>query len=87
MVAFLDVGLKESLETCVIALWNKMQPEGILFCQEAPRMENVGIFWDVQFWKDYMNVTSPPGFIGGGTGLPLLVSGGVIGSALGYAIR
>ena len=38
-------------------------------------------------WGDYMGGREPPGFIGAGTGLPLLVSEGIIGSALGYAVK
>lgn len=87
ILALLDVDLRESLETCVLALWGKMQPGSKMFCHEAPHMENVQIFWDEQLWRDYMQVKRPPGFIGAGTGLPLLVSDGIIGSALGYAVK
>jgi len=87
IVALLDVDLRESLETCVQALWDKAQPGCKFFCHEAPHLENVRLFFDDSFWKEKMKQNISPGFIGGGTGLPLLMTGRIIGSALGYSVK
>jgi hypothetical protein len=87
ILAFLDVDLRESLKTCLLALWDKMQPGSKMFCHEAPHMDNVSIFWDEQLWRDHTAAKSPPGFVGAGTGLSLLVSDSIVGSALGYALK
>jgi hypothetical protein len=70
VLAFLDVDLKESLETCVKYLWNNIVEGGYLFTDESIGLDYVSLFFNEKWWLDNFNFP-PPMLIGAGTGLPL----------------
>jgi Macrocin-O-methyltransferase (TylF) len=78
VLIFEDTGLRSSVEDCVRYLWPKLQ-EGCCFFSGDPNSINiVGLFYDVQWWKDNLNAI-PPGFFGSGHGINGVVSGLGIG--------
>ena len=70
LLAFLDVDLEASLETCVRNLWPHLTPQGYIFIDEYIDLDYCSIFWSETYWKKHFNRT-PPGLIGAGVGLPL----------------
>jgi O-methyltransferase len=70
LLAFLDVDLEDSLDTCVRALWPHLTPGGYLFTDECVSTDYVALFWSEKWWRENFD-TTPPGLIGAGTGLPL----------------
>lgn len=70
VLAFVDVDLEASLDTCVRALWPALTPEGSLFIDEAVNTDYCALFYSERWWDDAFDRT-PPGLIGAGTGLPL----------------
>ena len=70
LLAFLDVDLELSLETCVRNIWNNLTDQGYIFIDEYVGLDYCSIFWSERYWKTYFN-TTPPGLIGSGVGLPL----------------
>ena len=70
LLAFLDVDLELSLETCVRYIWPNLTEQGYIFIDEYVEMDYCAIFWSEAYWKKYFNRT-PPGLIGSGVGLPL----------------
>jgi O-methyltransferase len=83
VLAFLDVDLTQSLDTCLRAVWPLLRPGARLYSHEAQDVAFTSRFFDREWWAQNLG-TQPPGFIGAGTGLPLLPG---IGSALGYATK
>ena len=69
-LAFLDVDLESSLDTCIRYLWNHLVDEGYLFTDEAGNPTYITLFFSEKWWKKNFNRV-PPGLIGAGTGLPL----------------
>jgi hypothetical protein len=80
-MAFLDVDLISSLNPCLEAIWPRLGREGRVYVHEADDLALVARFFDRDWWKTAIGVEAP-GFVGGGSGLPLA---GVIGSSLGYS--
>jgi len=70
LLAFLDVDLELSLETCVRHIWPHLVDKGYIFIDEYVDLNYCSIFWSEEYWKRYFNQT-PPGLIGAGVGLPL----------------
>jgi len=70
LLAFFDVDLELSLETCVRYIWPNLVDKGYIFIDEYVDLDYCAIFWSEHYWKKYFNRT-PPGMIGSGTGLPL----------------
>jgi O-methyltransferase len=70
LLAFLDVDLEDSLQTCVRAVWPNLAERGYIFTHESVFTDYVALFYSEKWWKKYFNQT-PPGFIGAGSGLPL----------------
>ncbi len=70
LLAFLDVDLELSLETCVRYLWPNLTEKGYIFIDEYVDLDYCSIFWSERYWKTYFDRT-PPGLIGSGVGLPL----------------
>jgi len=70
LLAFLDVDLELSLETCVRYIWPNLVEKGYIFIDEYVDLDYCAIFWSEAYWKRYFDRT-PPGLIGAGVGLPL----------------
>lgn len=86
VLAFLDVDLVGSLETCFLFLWPLLQDGCYLFTHEAHHLEIAGFFYDETWWRSKMGCAAP-GLIGAGTGLGLLPASGGFQSAIGYTIK
>ena len=83
---FLDVDLIESLQDCLRYLWPKLQKGCYLFTHEARDWQIVAAFYDRSWWQATLNV-SPPGLMGGGSGLGLHPAAGGASSDLGCAVK
>lgn len=70
LLAFLDVDLELSLETCVRYIWPNLTGQGYIFIDEYVDLDYCAIFWSEAYWKKYFDRT-PPGLVGSGVGLPL----------------
>lgn len=70
LLAFLDVDLELSLETCVRYIWPNLVDRGYVFIDEYVDLNYCAIFWSEEYWKRYFD-RKPPGLIGAGVGLPL----------------
>ena len=70
LLAWMDVDLKASLDTCVRYIWPNLVDEGYLFTDECWKMDYVSLFWSEKWWKQNFDRT-PPGLIGSGTGVAL----------------
>jgi O-methyltransferase len=70
LLAFIDVDLELSLETCVRYIWPNLIEKGYIFIDEYVGIDYCSIFWSEEYWKIYFNRT-PPGLIGAGVGLQL----------------
>ena len=70
LLAFIDVDLELSLETCVRYIWPNLVERGYIFIDEYVSLDYCAIFWSEEYWKRYFD-RRPPGLIGAGTGLPL----------------
>jgi hypothetical protein len=85
---FCDVDLRSSLEPCVEYLWPLLQNHRILFTHEAHHMKIAGLFFEPDWWYVRGLEKTPPGLVGGGSGIGLYVSDkGRFQSALGFAIK
>ena len=80
-MAFLDVDLIDSLRPCLTALWPNLDAAGRLYVHEAGDLDLIATFFESEWWRQQLGETAP-GFVGAGTGLPLMP---LRGSALGYA--
>ena len=85
---FIDVDLKESLETCLEYLWPLLQDGCSCYTHEAHHMEIASIFFDRVWWHKLLG-TDFPGLVGAGGGLGLSLSSGAsyFGSCLGYIVK
>jgi hypothetical protein len=70
LLAFLDVDLEASLETCVRYIWPNLADSGYVFIDEFVSLDYCALFFSEAYWRKYFDRT-PPGLIGAGTGLPL----------------
>ncbi|MDP1624571.1 MAG: TylF/MycF/NovP-related O-methyltransferase [bacterium] len=70
LLAFLDVDLEASLDTCVRYIWPNLVDKGYIFIDEAVGTDYCALFYSEKYWKIRFNQT-PPGIIGAGTGLAL----------------
>lgn len=83
ILAFCDVDLCESLETCLRYLWPVLRSNGVLFTHEAHHLEIASLFYDRAFWNGAV-----PGLIGAGSGMGLSpMPDGSFGSCIGYTIK
>lgn len=83
VMAFFDADLVESLKPCLVAIWPHLQEGCKMYVHEARSLSLVSLFFDREWWRNNLS-TEPPGFVGAGTGLPLLP---VVGSELGFAMK
>lgn len=70
LLAFLDVDLEASLQSCVRHIWNHLGSAGYLFMDECVGLNYCALFFSETWWQRYFN-RKPPGLIGAGAGLPL----------------
>jgi hypothetical protein len=70
LLAFLDVDLEASLETCVRYIWPHLTSRGYIFIDECVGLDYCALFFSEKWWDRHFKRT-PPGMIGAGTGLPL----------------
>jgi hypothetical protein len=83
VMAFFDADLVESLKPCLLEIWPNLQEECKMYVHEARSLSLVSLFFDREWWQSRLS-TEPPGFVGAGTGLPLLPT---VGSDLGFALK
>ena len=70
LLAFLDVDLEESLDTCVRYIWPNLVDEGYIFIDECVGIDYCSLFYSEKWWGKYFD-RKPPGLIGAGIGLAL----------------
>lgn len=70
LLAFLDVDLEASLETCVRHIWPNLVDKGYIFIDEVVGVDYCALFYSEKYWDKHFKRV-PPGLIGAGTGLPL----------------
>jgi O-methyltransferase len=70
LLAFLDVDLEASLDTCVRYIWPNLADQGFIFMDEVVGVDYCALFYSEKWWRRNFDRT-PPGLIGAGTGLPL----------------
>jgi len=70
VLAWVDVDLESSLETCVLNLWPLLSERGLMFFDECVGLGYVALFFSERWWRDHFD-RNPPGLIGAGTGLGL----------------
>lgn len=86
VLAFLDVDLLRSEETCLEYLWPLLEPGCYLFTDEAQHHEIAQLFYDRDWWQQ-THRQEPPGLVGAGSGVGLFLSAGGFGSSLGYTVK
>ncbi|WP_162224679.1 TylF/MycF/NovP-related O-methyltransferase [Halorussus amylolyticus] len=86
VVAFLDVGLRDSAETCLANLWPQLADGGYLFTHEAKHMEIASLFFDAEWWRANLD-REPPGLVGAGSGLGLHPGPNGFTSLLAYVVK
>jgi hypothetical protein len=79
---FLDVDLRQSLETCLRYLWPLLQDGCKLLAHEAHHLEIAQLFFDGEWWKNIDS--SPPGLVGIVDRVSHSTS---FGGALGYTVK
>ncbi|WP_101298069.1 TylF/MycF/NovP-related O-methyltransferase [Halegenticoccus soli] len=85
-LAFLDVGLRASAETCLEHLWPLLSREGYLFTHDVKHMEIASLFFDNEWWREHLD-RDAPGVIGAGSGIGLHPKSNGFGSLLGYTVK
>lgn len=86
-VAFCDVDLLASLDTCIRYLWPRLVDGGYFFTHEADHLSIAKLFHDDCWWQKYLGCLAP-GLIGAGSGLGLSPKAdGSFGSCIGYIVK
>lgn len=85
-LVFLDVGLRESAETCLEHLWPLLGSGGYLFTHDVQHMEIATLYFDADWWEENVGA-APPSVIGAGNGLGLHPTENGFTSLLGYIIK
>lgn len=86
VLAFIDVDLRASAETCLRYLWPLLATDGHFYTHDATELHLASLFFDDPWWKATLDRASP-GLAGAGNGLGLLPGAGGYGSELGYTIK
>ena len=84
--AYVDADLVESVRDCLRYLWPRLQPDCFLFTDEAHHNRVAGLFFDPGWWITEVG-GEPPGLVGAGNGLGLLLRRDGFGSSLGYTVK
>jgi Macrocin-O-methyltransferase (TylF) len=70
VLAFVDVDLEASLDSCVRYIYPHLTPQGYIFIDEVIITDYCALFYSERWWRENFNRT-PPGLIGAGLGLAL----------------
>jgi Macrocin-O-methyltransferase (TylF). len=70
LLAFLDVDLEASLDTCVRYIYPNLTPSGYIFIDEVVGTDYCSLFYSERWWRENFNRT-PTGLVGAGMGLAL----------------
>lgn len=70
VLAFVDVDLEASLDTCVRYLYPNLTATGYVFIDEVWTLDYCALFYSERWWRENFGRT-PPGLIGAGLGLAL----------------
>lgn len=84
VLIFEDADLPESVRSVLVKMWKKLQPGCSFFCHEARDREVVHIFFDKQWWNQFVGEAAP-GFVGSGVGM--MGGPGLDWCCLGFAVR
>jgi O-methyltransferase len=84
--AYVDADLVDSVRDCLTFLWPKLVPGGFMFTDEAHHNRIAELFFDRSWWSEVMGV-EPPGLVGAGNGLGLLLYPGGFRSSLGFTVK
>lgn len=84
--AYVDADLTSSVRDCLRYLWPLLVDGSYLFTDEAHHTEIAGLFYDPAWWESEQHST-PPGLVGGGNGLGLLLHPGGFRSSLGFTAK
>ncbi|MGH3281753.1 MAG: TylF/MycF/NovP-related O-methyltransferase [Trebonia sp.] len=84
--AYVDADLTSSVRDCLRYLWPLLADGSYLFTDEAHHTEIAGLFYDPGWWASELHST-PPGLVGGGNGLGLLLHPGGFRSSLGFTAK
>jgi hypothetical protein len=84
--AFLDVDLVSSEASCLRYLWPLLTDGCRVFTDEAHHHAIAQLFYDPQWWQQELG-TAPPGLVGAGSGLGLMIQAGGFHSSLGYTVK
>lgn len=84
--AYVDADLTSSVRDCLKYLWPLLQEGSYLFTDEAHHTEIAGLFYDPGWWASELH-SAPPGLVGGGNGLGLLLHPGGFRSSLGFTAK
>jgi O-methyltransferase len=84
--AYVDADLTSSVRDCLKYLWPLLVTGSYLFTDEAHHTEIAGLFYDPAWWANELHST-PPGLVGGGNGLGLLLHPGGFRSSLGFTAK
>ena len=84
--AYIDADLTDSVRDCLRYVWPLLQPDCFLFTDEAHHTQIAGLFYDPGWWEKELNA-EPPGLVGGGNGLGLLLHPGGFRSSLGFTVK
>jgi hypothetical protein len=70
VLAYVDVDLEASLDTCIRSLWPRLSDKGFIFIDECLSTTYCSLFYSERWWEKHFKRT-PPGLIGAGTGLAI----------------
>ena len=70
LLAFVDVDLEASLDTCIRYIWPNLVEGGYIFIDECQGTDYCALFYSEKYWDKYFGI-KPPGMIGAGMGLAL----------------
>lgn len=59
VLAFIDVDLELSLETCVRNIWPRLVDKGYIFIDEYVDLDYCSIFWSEKYWRQYFDRPPP----------------------------
>jgi O-methyltransferase len=86
VLAFIDVDLRGSAETCLRHLWPRLIEGGRFYTHEAQELHIAALFYDDPWWQRELGRPAP-GLAGAGSGLGLLPGPGGYVSELGFTIK